>query len=118
TAYAIPNLADRGVTFVKPGDEDYRGQLVGEHCKDDDLDVNVCREKKLSNISVASADKTVVLKPARELSLEAMLEYIEDDEWVEVTPGACRMRKRELDPTMRKRAARDAAKLEAQEMGV
>ena len=118
TAYAIQNLADRGVMFVKPGDEVYRGQLVGEHCKDDDLDVNVCREKKLSNIRVASADKTVVLKPARELSLEAMLEYIEDDEWVEVTPGACRMRKRELDPTMRKRAARDAAKLEAQEMGV
>ncbi len=118
TAYAIQNLTDRGTMFAKPGDEVFRGQLVGEHCKDDDLDVNVCREKKLSNIRVASADKTVVLRPPRELALEAMLEYIEDDEWVEVTPGACRMRKRELDPTMRKRAARDAAKAEAAEMNV
>ncbi|HPF40892.1 MAG TPA: translational GTPase TypA, partial [Phycisphaerae bacterium] len=73
---------------------------------------------KLTNIRAASADKTVVLRPPREMALEAMLEYIEDDEWVEVTPGACRMRKRELDPTMRKRAARDAAKAEAEEMGV
>ena len=118
TAYAVQNLADRGTMFVKPGDEVYRGQLVGEHCKDDDLDVNVCREKKLTNVRAASADKTVVLKPPREMALEAMLEYIEDDEWVEVTPGACRMRKRELDPTMRKRAARDAAKAAAEQMGV
>ncbi|MCB9852002.1 MAG: translational GTPase TypA [Phycisphaerales bacterium] len=118
TAYAVQNLTDRGVMFSKPGDEVYRGQLVGEHCKDDDLDVNVCREKKLTNIRAASADKTVVLRPPRDMALEAMLEYIEDDEWVEVTPGACRMRKRELDPTMRKRAARDAAKAEAEEMGV
>ena len=110
TAYAVQNLADRGTMFVSPGDEVYKGQIVGEHCKDDDIEVNACRQKKMTNIRAASADKTVVLKPARELSLEAMLEYIEEDEWVEVTPGDCRLRKRLLDPTERKRASRDAAK--------
>ena len=110
TAYAVQNLADRGTMFKKPGDEVYKGQIIGEHCKDDDLDVNICREKKLTNVRAASADKTVVLRPPRDMALEAMLEYIEEDEWVEVTPGACRMRKRELDPTMRKKAARDAKK--------
>lgn len=107
TAYALENLSDRGTMFVKPGDEIYKGQVVGEHCKDDDIDVNVAKLKKLTNIRAASADKTVVLKPSRELSLEAMLEYIEDDEWVEVTPKNCRMRKRLLDPLERKRAGRD-----------
>ncbi len=106
TAYAVQNLADRGTMFVKPGDEVYRGQVVGEHCKDDDIEVNVCRLKKLTNVRAASADKTVVLKPAREMSLEAMLEYIQEDEWVEVTPESCRMRKRLLDPNERKRAMR------------
>lgn len=112
TAYALENLADRGVMFVRPGDQVYKGQIVGEHCKDDDIDVNVAREKKLTNVRAASADKTVVLRPARELSLEAMLEYIEDDEWVEVTPKSCRMRKRLLDAVERKRASRDEARAE------
>lgn len=110
TAYALLNLADRGTMFVRPGDEVYKGQIVGEHGKDDDIEVNVCREKKLTNIRAASADKTVVLKSARDLSLEAMLEYIEDDEWVEATPKSCRLRKRLLDPNERKRAERAAAK--------
>lgn len=113
TAYALENLSDRGVMFVKPGDEVYKGQVVGEHCKDDDIDVNVCRLKKMTNVRAASADKTVVLKPARELSLEAMLEYIEDDEWVEATPKNCRMRKRLMDAVERKRAVRDQIKAEA-----
>ncbi|MBX3394384.1 MAG: translational GTPase TypA [Phycisphaerae bacterium] len=113
TAYAVLNLVDRGMMFVKPGDEVYKGQVVGEHCKDDDIEVNVAREKKLTNMRAAGADKTVVLKPHRELSLEAMLEYIEDDEWVEVTPENCRMRKRFLDPNERKRAERTAMKAEA-----
>ncbi len=110
TTYAVQNLADRGVMFVSPGDEVYRGQVVGEHCKDDDIEVNVCKEKKLTNIRAASADKTVVLKPPRVLSLEAMLEYIEEDEWVEVTPGNCRLRKRVLDTIERRKANRDALK--------
>ena len=110
TAYAVLNLADRGFMFVEPGDQVYAGQVVGEHCKDDDIDVNICRQKKMTNVRAASADKTVVLKTARNMSLETMLEYIEEDEWVEVTPGNCRIRKRFLDPNERKRAARDAAK--------
>jgi GTP-binding protein len=110
TAYALENLSDRGMMFVKPGDEVYKGQVVGEHCKDDDIDVNVCRLKKMTNVRAASADKTVVLKPARDLSLEAMLEYIEDDEWVEATPKNCRMRKRLMDAVERKRAFRDESK--------
>jgi len=114
TAYAIEGLADRGVMFVKPGDEVYMGQVVGEHCKDDDIEVNVARQKKLTNIRAASADKTVVLKPARELSLEAMLEYIEEDELVEVTPGMCRMRKRHLDANVRKKATREALAAEGE----
>ena len=110
TAYALHAFADRGTMFARPGDEVYAGQIVGEHCKDDDIDVNVCRLKKMTNIRAASADKTVVLKAARELSLEAMLEYVEDDEQVEVTPGSCRMRKRLLDPNHRKKAMRAARK--------
>jgi GTP-binding protein len=106
TAYALHGFADRGTMFVNPGEEVYSGQIVGEHCKDDDIDVNVCRPKKQTNVRAASADKTVVLKPSRELSLEAMLEYIEEDEWVEVTPGSCRMRKRLLDALQRRRAGR------------
>ena len=109
TAYALQNLADRGAMFVSPGDEVYRGQIVGEHCKDDDIDVNVCKQKRLTNIRATSADKTVVLKPPRDLSLEAMLEYVEEDEWVEVTPEHCRLRKRVLDLIQRKRAFRAEA---------
>jgi GTP-binding protein len=108
TAFALENLADRGVMFVKPGDYVYAGQVVGEHCKDDDIDVNVCKEKKLTNMRAASADKTVVLKPPRDLSLEVALEYIAEDELVEVTPTADRIRKRALSPHERKKAAREA----------
>ncbi len=111
TAYALQNLADRGTMFVKPGDEVYSGQVVGEHCKDDDIEINVCRAKKMTNIRAASADKTVVLKPARDLSLEAMLEYIEEDEWVEVAPSECRIRKMLLDPSERKKATRESARV-------
>ncbi len=110
TAYALQSFADRGTMFVSPGAEVYVGQVVGEHCKDDDIDVNVCRTKKMTNIRAAFADKTVVLKPARDLSLEAMLEYIAEDELVEVSPGSCRIRKRLLDSNERKRATRAAMK--------
>ncbi len=106
TAYALDGLRDRGDFFVKPGDPVYTGQVVGEHRRDNDITVNVCRGKKLTNIRAASADKTVVLKPPRELTLEIALEFIEDDELVEVTPDAIRLRKRLLNENDRKRAAR------------
>ena len=106
TAYALDNLGDRGTMFVSPGQQVYEGQIVGEHCRGDDLGVNVCRGKKLTNIRAAAADKTVVLKSPREIVLEFALEFIEDDELVEVTPEAVRLRKRHLTETERKRAAR------------
>ena len=106
TAYAIENLADRGVMFVKPGEKVYAGQIVGEHNRENDIEVNVCRLKKLTNVRAVSAEKLVVLKPPRELTLELALEYIEDDELVEVTPDAVRLRKRLLSENDRKRAAR------------
>ena len=106
TAYALDNLADRGVMFVSPTQQVYEGQIVGEHCREGDIMVNVCRGKKLTNIRAASADKTVVLKTPRAITLEIALEFIEDNELVEVTPDALRLRKRHLLETDRKRAAR------------
>ncbi|MBN1490827.1 MAG: translational GTPase TypA [Phycisphaerae bacterium] len=106
TAYALEGLADRGTMFVSPGQPVYAGQIIGEHCRDNDIVVNVCRGKKLTNMRAASADRTVVLKTPRELTLEIALEYIEDDELVEVTPDALRLRKRYLDENDRKRMAR------------
>ncbi|MCG3137565.1 MAG: GTP-binding protein TypA/BipA [Phycisphaerae bacterium] len=106
TAYALEALSDRGVMFVAPAQKVYAGQVVGEHCKDDDIVVNVCRTKKLTNMRAAGSDKTVVLKPPRQLTLELALEYIEDDELVEVTPDAIRLRKRLLNENDRKRSQR------------
>ncbi len=108
TAYALDQLADRGDFFVAAGEQVYAGQIVGEHCRDKDIPVNVCRGKKLTNIRAASADKTVVLKPPRELTLEIALEFIESDELIEVTPSAIRLRKRYLSEIERKRASRRA----------
>jgi GTP-binding protein len=106
TAYALDNLRDRGDMFVGPTTTVYEGQIVGEHCRDNDIPVNVCKGKKLTNVRAASADKTVVLKPPREITLEIALEFIEDDELVEVTPDAIRLRKRFLKESDRKKAAR------------
>jgi len=106
TAYALDQLKDRGEFFVAPTDPVYQGQIVGEHCRDKDIGVNICRGKKLTNIRAASADKTVVLKPPRRMTLEIALEFIEDDELVEVTPDALRLRKRFLKEVDRKRANR------------
>jgi len=108
TPYAIQNLADRGDFFVPPGEQVYEGQIVGEHCRDNDLPVNVSREKKLTNMRAAGSDKTVVLKPPRQMTLEIALEFIEEDEAVEVTPDAIRLRKRLLKENDRKRAKRAA----------
>jgi GTP-binding protein len=106
TPYALDGLADRGTMFVSPGEQVYRGQIVGEHCRDNDIEVNVCRAKKQTNIRAASADKTVTLRPPREITLEIALEFIEDDELVEVTPDAIRLRKRLLIENERRRASR------------
>ncbi|MCL2330881.1 MAG: translational GTPase TypA, partial [Phycisphaerae bacterium] len=103
---ALDGLSDRGMMFVKPTDPVYEGQIVGEHCKDKDIEVNVCRAKKMTNIRAASADKTVVLRPPREMTLEMCLEFIEDDELLEVTPDALRLRKRMLKENERKQAKR------------
>ncbi len=106
TAHAIENLQERGAMFVAPMEPVYEGQVVAEHCRDNDLPVNVCREKKLTNMRAAGAEKTVPIKPPRQFSLETALEYIEDDELVEVTPEAIRLRKIYLKENDRKKVAR------------
>ena len=109
TAYALDQLADRGMMFVVPTDRVYEGQIIGEHCKDDDICVNIVKQKKLTNMRASTKDFTVVLKAARTLSLEAALEYIENDELVELTPQSIRLRKRFLSESDRRRNARRLA---------
>ena len=104
TSYALDQLADRGTPFVEPGDAVYEGQIVGEHCKDNDLEVNIIRQKKLTNVRAAAKDTAIVLKTAWRPELEAALEYIESDELVELTPQSIRMRKRLLKEADRRRA--------------
>src|SRR5947207_15739525 len=108
TAYALDNLQERGTLFVGPGEQVYEGQIVAEHCRDNDLPVNACREKKLTNVRAAGSDKSIILKPPRQLPLELALEYIEEDELVEVTPKAIRLRKMYLKESERKKLARQA----------
>ncbi len=106
TAYALDALFDRGNFFVKPGDPIYEGQIVGEHCKDNDIPVNPARTKQLTNVRASSKDDAARVKAARTLSLEAALEYIQDDELVEITPTSIRLRKRLLKETDRRRENR------------
>jgi GTP-binding protein len=106
TPYAIDNLQERGTLFIAAGEQVYEGQVVGEHCRDNDLPVNVCREKKLTNVRAATAEKGIILKPPRIMSLEQALEYIEEDELVEVTPSAIRLRKQLLKEADRRKVAR------------
>ena len=101
--YALDGLQDRGIFFVDPGDWCYEGQVVGEHCKDNDLVVNIQRAKKLTNIRAAGADRKLFAAPATKLSLEEALEYINDDELVEATPEVVRLRKYFLNEIERKR---------------
>jgi GTP-binding protein len=102
TAYAIEHLQPRGTLFVGPGAEVYEGMVVGEHSRPDDLDVNITKEKELTNMRAASADDTVHLVPPRTLSLEQCLEFIKEDELVEVTPKSLRLRKSILPANRRK----------------
>jgi len=106
TAYALDGLYDRGVFFVEPGEQVYEGQVVGEHCKDNDIPVNVVKAKQLTNMRAAGKDDAARVRPARKLSLEAAMEYIQDDEMVEICPNAIRMRKRLLKESDRRREAR------------
>jgi GTP-binding protein len=99
-------LLDRGTFFVPPGTPVYEGMIIGENNKDNDLAVNVCREKKLTNIRSAGKDENVKLPPPHVMSLEESLEYLEDDELLEVTPKALRLRKRILSELERKKQTR------------
>ncbi len=108
TGYAIEALQERGWLMVSPMESVYEGQVVGEHCRDNDLPVNICREKKLTNMRNANAEAKVVIKAARTMPLEMALEYIEDDELVEITPKGIRLRKTMLKEADRKKAGRGA----------
>jgi len=103
TGYALDALQPRGILFLGPGVEVYGGMIIGQHAKDNDLDVNPCKGKKLTNVRASGSDDAVKLAPPRLLTLEQALEFIDDDELVEVTPKSIRLRKKELDPTRRKR---------------
>ncbi len=109
TTYAMLNLQDRSKMLVSPGTEVYCGMIVGENSRADDMDVNICREKKLTNIRSSTAEETVRLTPPVEMSLEHALEFVTAEECVEVTPATVRLRKLELDPTVRARAAKRAS---------
>ncbi|MFW5798362.1 MAG: translational GTPase TypA, partial [Planctomycetota bacterium] len=106
TAYALDSLYDRGIFFVKPGESVYEGQVVGEHCMENDITVNVVKAKQLTNIRTHSKDDAAKLRPVREMEMESALEYIQDDELVEITPGSIRLRKRLLTEVQRRRAGR------------
>ncbi len=116
-AYACFYAQERGALFVRPGDKVYAGMIVGEHSHDNDLDFNICKEKKLTNIRAAGRDENVILTPPRDLSLEAALEWIAEDELVEVTPHSIRLRKKFLDPTARYKIERDRKRGDAAAAG-
>ncbi len=103
TGFALANLQERGAMFVAPGTEVYEGMIVGENARSDDMDVNICKEKKLTNMRQSTSDELERLVPARNMSLEQALEFCREDECIEVTPAAVRMRKVELDAKIRER---------------
>ena len=105
-AYALFNLEDRGPMMIEPGARVYQGMIVGEHTRGNDLEVNVLKGKKLTNIRTTSKDEAVRLTPPIRMVLEKALSYIQDDELVEVTPDSIRLRKQHLDPNDRKKAER------------
>lgn len=104
--YAVGKLQDRGVFFIDPPEDVYAGEIVGENTRGNDITVNVCKEKKLSNMRASGSDEKIILAPPVKFSLEEALEYIREDEYVEITPNAMRLRKIELDETARKRQQR------------
>ncbi len=105
TAYALWGLQERGELFVGPGVELYEGMIIGENAKDTDLDVNAVREKKLTNMRASTADEAIRLVPFRQLNLEQAIEFIAEDEFVEVTPKSLRLRKKVLQSNKRKKSS-------------
>ncbi len=101
TAYAIANLQERGEIFIDPATEVYEGMIIGENSRQNDLDVNITKEKKLTNMRASSADEAIRLIPPRKLTLEQAIEFINDDELVEVTPKSIRLRKKILTGNQR-----------------
>jgi len=110
-AFALDNLQQRGTMFVAPGDDTYEGMIIGENARGDDMTVNPCKEKKLTNMRASGSDKNILLKAPRELTLELALEYIEGDELVEVTPSKIRIRKKVLTEESRRRSERSGKKV-------
>jgi GTP-binding protein len=110
TGHACFQMQERGTLFVEPGEDVYEGMVVGENSRSDDLDVNAVREKKLTNIRSSTADELVRLVPKKTLSLDQALEFLREDECVEVTPHAVRLRKVVLDQVQRQKAARQRAR--------
>jgi GTP-binding protein len=106
TTYALDQLADRGTMFVEPGNQVYEGQIVGEYCKEKDIPVNVVRQRKLTNMRKSTKEMMIILKTPRKIELEEALEYINDDELVEITPGSIRLRKKLLTDNDRRRERR------------
>jgi GTP-binding protein len=109
-AFALGNLQERAQLFIRPGEAVYEGMVVGENTRPDDMDVNVGKEKKLTNMRTTASDEAILLEPPRQITLEYALEYIEDDELIEVTPENVRLRKRVLSQTERRKVARAAAR--------
>ena len=108
TAYSISSLEDRGTVFIEPGTDVYGGMIVGENNRENDLTVNITKAKAQTNVRSSIKDQTVTLKKARIMTLEESLEYLNDDEYLEVTPESIRLRKKELDKAAREKAARKA----------
>ena len=106
TQHSLFNLQDRGIMFLGPSEEVYTGMIIGENNKDNDLVVNICKEKKLTNVRASGSDDTVSIAPPRKMSLEQVVGYLNDDELAEITPESIRLRKRHLDENERKRAAK------------
>lgn len=108
TGFSLFNIQERGVLFVGPQTKVYVGMIIGEHSRDNDLDVNPIKAKNLTNMRTSGSEEAIKLIPPRELTLERALEWIEDDEILEVTPLNIRIRKKYLDPTVRRRYARQS----------
>jgi GTP-binding protein len=106
-AYGLYMMQERGSLFIDPGVDVYRGMVVGENARDEDLDVNVCKAKHLTNMRASGSDEALTLTPPRQMTLELALEYIGPDELVEVTPANLRLRKRLLNPEERRKARKD-----------